>query len=59
MGKLDKLGAIVTGAAEGIGEAIAKELAAQGAKVACLDFNKDAGQSTAKDINESGEKLYL
>ena len=60
MGKLDKLGAIVTGAAEGIGEAIARELAIQGAKVACLDFNKDAGQSTAKDINESGgEALFI
>tara|TARA_B110000438_G_scaffold109755_1_gene107655 strand:+ start:494 stop:1264 length:771 start_codon:yes stop_codon:yes gene_type:complete len=60
MGKLDKLGAIVTGAAEGIGEAIAKELAIQGAKVACLDFNKDAGQSTVNDINESGgEALFI
>ena len=60
MGKLDKLGAIVTGTAEGIGEAIAKELAAQGAKVACLDFNKDAGQSTVNDINESGgEALFI
>ena len=60
MGKLDKLGAIVTGTAEGIGEAIAKELAAQGAKVACLDFNKDAWESTAKDINESGgEALFI
>jgi NAD(P)-dependent dehydrogenase (short-subunit alcohol dehydrogenase family) len=60
MGKLDKLGAIVTGTAEGIGEAIAKELAIQGAKVACLDFNKDAGQSTVNDINESGgEALFI
>ena len=31
MGKLDKLGAIVTGAGEGIGEAIAKEIASNGA----------------------------
>ena len=43
MGKLDNLGAIVTGAAEGIGEAIAIELASNGAKVACcLLYTSDA-----------------
>ena len=50
MGKLDNLGAIVTGAAEGIGEAIAIELASNGAKVACIDFNEESGSDTAKKI---------
>ena len=60
MGKLDKLGAIVTGAGEGIGEAIAKELASNGAKVACVDFNEESGNSTAKSINESGgEAVFI
>ena len=60
MEKLDKLGAIVTGAGEGIGEAIAKELASNGAKVACVDFNEESGNSTAKSINESGgEAVFI
>ena len=60
MGKLDNLGAIVTGAAEGIGEAIALELASNGAKVACIDFNKESGIDTAKKINDSGgEALFI
>ncbi len=60
MGKLDKLGAVVTGAGEGIGEAIAKELASNGAKVACIDFNEESGNSTAKSINESGgEAVFI
>ena len=54
MGKLDNLGAIVTGAAEGIGEAIAIELASNGAKVACIDFNEESGSDTANKIIESG-----
>ena len=54
MGKLDNLGAIVTGAAEGIGEAIALELASNGAKVACIDFNEESGNDTAKKIIDSG-----
>ena len=60
MGKLDNLGAIVTGAAEGIGEAIAIELASNGAKVACIDFNKESGIDTAKKINDiGGEALFI
>ena len=60
MGKLDKLGAVVTGAGEGIGEAIAKEIASNGAKVACIDFNEESGNSTAKSINESGgEAVFI
>ena len=60
MGKLDNLGAIVTGAAEGIGEAIALELASNGAKVACIDFNEESGSDTAKKIIDSGgEAVFI
>ena len=60
MGKLDNLGAIVTGAAEGIGEAIAIELASNGAKVACIDFNEESGSDTANKIIESGgEAVFI
>ena len=60
MGKLDNLGAIVTGSAEGIGEAIAIELALNGAKVACIDFNKESGIDTVKKIkNSGGEALFI
>src|SRR3954454_5171611 len=42
--------AIVTGAATGIGEAIAERLAAAGATVAIADLNPDAANNTAKRI---------
>jgi 3-oxoacyl-[acyl-carrier protein] reductase len=42
--------ALVTGGAQGIGEAIATRLAADGAKVALLDLNADAVEATAGRI---------
>ncbi|HST48775.1 3-oxoacyl-ACP reductase FabG [Jatrophihabitans sp.] len=42
--------ALVTGGAQGIGEAIATRLAADGAKVAVLDLNADAASATATRI---------
>ncbi|HEX8093199.1 3-oxoacyl-ACP reductase FabG [Jatrophihabitans sp.] len=42
--------ALVTGGAQGIGEAIATRLAADGAKVALLDLNADAAAATAARI---------
>lgn len=44
------LAAIVTGAASGLGEATARKLAAEGAKVAIFDMNMDAAQKVADDI---------
>jgi len=46
--------AIVTGAAQGIGEAYAKALAAEGAAVVVADLNVDAGEQVAKQIEASG-----
>jgi len=44
------LAAIVTGAASGLGEATARALAAQGAKVAIFDMNLEAAQKVAEEI---------
>jgi len=66
MGKLDAKGAIVTGAARGLGRAYAKRLAGLGAKVAVADLNlrsyeefeveaKDmTADSTVAEIEASG-----
>jgi NAD(P)-dependent dehydrogenase (short-subunit alcohol dehydrogenase family) len=46
--------AIVTGAAQGIGEAYARALAAEGAAVVIADINADAGAAVAADIRAAG-----
>jgi NAD(P)-dependent dehydrogenase (short-subunit alcohol dehydrogenase family) len=46
--------AIVTGAAQGIGEAYARALAAAGAAVVIADVSVDAGQAVADDIRAAG-----
>jgi NAD(P)-dependent dehydrogenase (short-subunit alcohol dehydrogenase family) len=44
------IAAVVTGAASGLGEATARELAARGAKVAVLDRDTERGAKVAADI---------
>ena len=46
--------AIVTGGASGIGEAVAKALAAGGAKVVVADLNADAARATAESLTKAG-----
>lgn len=48
--------AVVTGAGSGIGEAIARELAARGAAVAVLDLSAERAANTAKAIAAAGGK---
>ena len=48
--------ALVTGAAQGIGAAVAKRLAAGGAAVGVLDLQQDAAQAVADEITHSGGK---
>lgn len=46
--------ALVTGAGQGIGAAIAEALAATGAEVICTDILRERAQSTAHDLNTKG-----
>jgi 2-hydroxycyclohexanecarboxyl-CoA dehydrogenase len=48
--RLEDKVAVVTGAAQGIGRAIALRLAAEGARVAVADIQSDKAESTAADI---------
>ena len=56
MGKLEGKVAIVTGAARGIGQQIAKELAAGGAKVAVVDLKEEWCAETAGMVVEAGSE---
>lgn len=46
--------AVVTGAGQGIGEAYARGLAREGARVVVADIQKDKGQAVAEAIREGG-----
>jgi NAD(P)-dependent dehydrogenase (short-subunit alcohol dehydrogenase family) len=48
--------AVVTGGASGIGAAIGRRLAVDGAKVAIFDLDGDAAQATAESIEAAGGK---
>jgi NAD(P)-dependent dehydrogenase (short-subunit alcohol dehydrogenase family) len=48
--KIEAQAAIVTGGGSGLGEAVARELARQGAKVAVLDLDLDGARRVAADI---------
>ena len=50
---LDGKTAIVTGAAQGIGKAIAQELLACGMRVVVSDVNRDMGQATASELGDN------
>lgn len=57
-GLKDKV-AIVTGAASGFGEGIARLFAAEGAKVVAADINDNLGTHVAEDINaDGGEAVF-
>jgi 3-oxoacyl-[acyl-carrier protein] reductase len=56
MGKLDRRIAIVTGAATGLGKAIALLYAAEGADVAVIDKNADGAARTADAITAQGRR---
>lgn len=46
--------ALVTGGAQGIGEAIARKLASEGASIAIIDVNLEKAKATADDIKQLG-----
>lgn len=60
MGQFDGKVAIVTGAAQGIGQAYAEALAREGAAVVVADLNAEAGEGVAKQIvADGGSALYV
>ncbi|WP_420749906.1 SDR family oxidoreductase [Rhodococcus sp. O3] len=60
MGRFTDRTAIVTGGAQGIGEAYARALAAEGANVVVADLNAEAGEQVAKQIvADGGSAVFL
>lgn len=57
MGKLDGKVAIITGAAQGMGESHARRFVAEGAKVVLTDVNTERGQLIAKELGDNA--LFL
>lgn len=59
MGTFDGKVVIVTGGALGIGQATAWEFAKEGAKVAIADMNREAGDTTAAEIERLGSEALM
>jgi NAD(P)-dependent dehydrogenase (short-subunit alcohol dehydrogenase family) len=54
MGLLENKAAVVTGAGQGIGRAIAMSYAREGASVVVADFNQEMGSETVALIKDAG-----
>jgi NAD(P)-dependent dehydrogenase (short-subunit alcohol dehydrogenase family) len=51
--------AIVTGAAKGIGKGIAEVFVEQGAKVVIVDWDKDTGEKSTKELKQAGHEVIF
>ncbi len=56
--KLQDKVAVVTGAASGFGEAMAKRFAAEGAKVIVADVNDEGGERVVSDIGDAAQFVH-
>ena len=54
MGRLENRAAVISGAGHGIGAAIARAFAAEGAAVQCLDIDAAAAAAIAAEIDDAG-----
>ncbi len=59
MFRLDNKIAAVTGGGSGIGKAVAKVLAAQGAEIHIIDITIESGQQTAAEIKAAGGNAFV
>ena len=59
MGRLDGKAAIVTGGANGIGRGTAEVFLEEGARVALLDWDRQAGERAAEELSRSGQAVYV
>src|SRR6188768_1905908 len=59
MFSLDKKIAVITGGGSGIGKAIAKLFAKQGANVHILEWNTDSANETADEITKDNGKAFV
>ena len=55
MGRLQGLGAVVTGGAGGIGRATAEQFAREGASVCIVDTKEPEGKETRRGLKRPGE----
>jgi NAD(P)-dependent dehydrogenase (short-subunit alcohol dehydrogenase family) len=51
--------ALVTGAGMGMGLAVAQRFAREGASVVIADYNAEAGDTTAREINDAGGRAHF
>ena len=56
-GRLENRVAIITGTARGIGKAIARQFAAEGAIVAGVDLLDERGEASAKEVVDAGGRM--
>lgn len=59
MGLMDKKLAVVTGGAQGIGEAICRRYVEEGARVVIADLNEDLAKETAKKLGSNAYAVRL